>query len=300
MIKNTKIRYCPFCKKNYKNKLFLKKNIEVTKIDSYSFSSRKVPEFMNFNLLKCNKCSLIYANSIPNFKKIKKLYYQTNFGSTIDAKDAAKTYYIYLKKYLKLEKKNQALEIGAGNGIFMQYLQKLGFKKVIGVEPSKKAISFADKKIKKNILHNMFEQIKLKKNSFDLVCCFMTMEHVYEPSKTLEKSYNFLKKNGCIALVTHDCDNLLHKILKKKSPIIDIEHLQLFSKKSIRNALIKYKFKNVTSINIKNQYRISYWVNLLPFSLAIKTIILNIFKIIKLDSFKIPLNVGNILTLAKK
>ena len=255
---------------------------------------------MNFNLLKCNKCSLIYANSIPNFKKIKKLYYQTNFGSTIDAKDAAKTYYIYLKKYLKLEKKNQALEIGAGNGIFMQYLQKLGFKKVIGVEPSKKAISFADKKIKKNILHNMFEQIKLKKNSFDLVCCFMTMEHVYEPSKTLEKSYNFLKKNGCIALVTHDCDNLLHKILKKKSPIIDIEHLQLFSKKSIRNALIKYKFKNVTSINIKNQYRISYWVNLLPFSLAIKTIILNIFKIIKLDSFKIPLNVGNILTLAKK
>jgi 2-polyprenyl-3-methyl-5-hydroxy-6-metoxy-1,4-benzoquinol methylase len=296
-----KKRNCPICKTYNKHKVFLKENIKNNEINKFSFSSRKIPEFMNFELIKCNKCSLIFASKIPNFKKIKKLYNETGFGSEQDALDASQTYFKYLKTYLKLKLRKNALEIGTGSGIFLSYLKKLGFINVIGVEPSKKAISLANKKIKKNILNGMFEEIKVKKNFFDLICCFMTMEHVYDPNKTLFKSYSSLKKGGVIALVAHDAENILHKVLGKKSPIIDIEHLQLFSKKSIKSALKNNGFTNIKIINIKNSYHLNYWINLLPISKIIKKIVQIILKkYLFILNIKLSLNVGNIMIIGEK
>jgi len=297
-----KERTCPFCKiSNSKKKIFLKENIDNSKIDKFSFSSRKIPEFMNFELLKCKNCSLIYANKIPNFTKIKKLYNETIYPFRQEAFDASKTYFEYLKKNLKIKKRNNALEIGTGNGVFLVFLKKLGFSSAIGVEPSKEAIFLASNKVKKKIVHGMFEEIKIRRNFFDLICCFMTMEHVYDPNKTLFKSYNSLKKGGFIALVTHDAENILHKILGKNSPIIDIEHLQLFSKESIKSALISSGFVNIKIINIKNSYHLSYWISLLPISTKFKKIAQALLKkYLKILNIKLALNVGNIMTIAEK
>ncbi len=296
-----KKRDCPICKNYKNNKVFLKENIKKNKINQFSFSSRKIPEFMNFELMKCETCNIIFASKVPNFAKIKKFYNDTSYISEQDALDASTTYLKYLKKYLNTKYKINALEIGTGNGLFLIFLKKLGFSKVIGVEPSKQAILLAKNNLRKNIINGMFEETKIKKEFFNLICCFMTMEHVYDPKRTLSKSYNSLKKGGCIALVTHDADNIIHKILGKKSPIIDIEHLQLFSKKSIKYALKKSGFKNIKIINIKNSYNLNYWINLLP----IPKIIKNIFQVALTQYFpilnvKLTLNVGNIMVIAKK
>lgn len=302
MQKITRNKICPFCKiSNNKKMIFLKENINNNKINKFTFSSRKIPEFMNFELLKCKKCSLIYANKIPDFIKIKNLYNETARPSQQEAMDASKTYFEYLKKNLKLKKRNNALEIGTGNGVFLMFLKKLGFSNTVGIEPSKEAIVQASNKMKKKIVHGMFEEIQIEKNFFDFICCFMTMEHVYDPSKTLFKSYNSLRNGGVIALVTHDAQNILHKILGKKSPIIDIEHLQLFSKESIKLALIRSGFKNIKIINIKNSYNLSYWISLLPISESLKKITQFILKkYLKVLNIKIKLNVGNIMTIAEK
>jgi len=297
-----KKRACPFCKiSNNKKRIFLRENIDNNKIDKFSFSSRKVPEFMNFELLKCKNCSLVYANKIPDFTKIKRQYNEAIYLSQQEALDASKTYFEYLKKNLKIKKRNNALEIGTGNGVFLVFLKKLGFSSAVGIEPSKEAIFLASSKIKKKIIHGMFEEIKIKKNFFDLICCFMTMEHVYDPNKTLLKSYNSLKKGGFIAIVTHDVENILHKILGKNSPIIDIEHLQLFSKESVKSALINSGFVNIKIINIKNSYHLSYWISLLPISIKFKKIAQALLKkYLKILNIKLALNVGNIMTIAEK
>jgi ubiquinone/menaquinone biosynthesis C-methylase UbiE len=293
-------RACPFCK-IFNKKIFLKENIDGNKINKYSFSSRKTPEFMNYELVKCKKCNLIYASKIPNFTKIRKLYNETSYVSEQDSYDASQTYFKYLKKYLKIKKRNSALEIGTGNGIFLVFLKKLGFSNIIGIEPSNEAITLASEKLKKRIINGMFEEIKIKKNFFDLICCFMTMEHVYDPRKTLLKSHNSLKKAGVIALVTHNAEHILHKILGKKSPIIDIEHLQIFSKESIVSALIECGFANIKIISIKNSYKLSYWISLLPISQKFKQIIKEIFKkYLRILNFSITLNVGNIMIIAEK
>ena len=128
----------------------------------------------------------------------------------------------------------------------------------------------------------------------------MTMEHVYHPLNVLKKSYSCLKKNGFIALVIHDVDFILHKILKKKSPIIDVEHLQLFSKKTIIYSLKKVGFKNIETQYIKNSYRIVYWISLLPIPKFFKSFIIKVLIILGLSNVRLGINVGNILVVAYK
>jgi SAM-dependent methyltransferase len=182
---NIRPNSCPVCKFSDKNyEIFLKKNIKRNLINKYSFSSRKIPEFMNFLLIKCKNCFLIYAHDVPSINKIFNLYKKSSYVSTQDANDAANTYFEYLKLYLL--DKEAALEIGAGNGTFLELLKKSGFKKIVGIEPSHSAIKLSNTKIRRNIIKGVFENLKIKKNYFDSIFCFMTMAFLL-PSKSIIK-----------------------------------------------------------------------------------------------------------------
>ena len=292
---------CPLCINNQnKTKTFLKKNINHQNIGKFSYSSRKFPEFMNYELLKCDVCTFIYAINIPDLERLKNNYENSTFVSTDDADDAALTYYNKIKEKINIKNFESALEIGAGSGAFISKLKKLCFKKIIGIEPSISSIKFVKNEIKANLINDIFETAKIEKNAYDLVCCFMTMEHVHDPLYTIKKSYEILKNNGKIILVTHNCEHLLHKILGKKSPIIDIEHLQLFSSKSIFHILNINNFTNIEIFNLKNKYNLKYWASLLPLPLIIKKIIIKILNFLRLKNFKLGLDVGNIMIVANK
>jgi len=305
---NRRKNICPICQFNNKNyKIYLKKNLKSNLLNEHSFSSRKTPEFMNFELIQCSKCSLIYSLNVPAFEKIYISYRDSAFVDVQDEKDAARTYLKYLKPYL-MKNSNKFLEIGAGSGKFLELLKKNreggGYDKnkiqIIGIEPSKSSINNANIEIAKNLKLGFFENMKVNQNYFESIFCFMTMEHVYHPLKVLKKSYSCLKKNGFIALVIHNVDFILHKILKKKSPIIDIEHLQLFSKKTIIYSLKKAGFKNIETQYIKNSYRIVYWISLLPLPKYFKSFLIKILIILGLPNRRLGINVGNILVVAYK
>lgn len=292
---------CPLCinKKN-ETKTFLKKNINHQIIGEFSYSSRKVPEFMNYELLKCDVCTFIYAINIPNLERVKNDYKNSTFVSADDADDAASTYYNKIREKINFMNFDSALEIGAGSGSFIAKLKKLGFEKITGVEPSISSIEFAKNEIKAHLINDVFETAKIEKNAYDLVCCFMTMEHVHDPLYTIKKSFEILKNDGKIILVTHNCEHLLHKFLGKKSPIIDVEHLQLFSSKSIFQILDINNFTNIEIFNLKNKYNLKYWASLLPLPFIIKKMIIKILNFLGFHNFKLRLDVGNIMIVADK
>ena len=292
---------CPLCinKKN-ETKTFLKKNINHQIIGEFSYSSRKVPEFMNYELLKCDVCTFIYAINIPNLERVNNDYKNSTFVSADDADDAALTYYNKIREKINIMNFDSALEIGAGSGSFIAKLKKLGFEKITGVEPSISSIEFAKNEIKAHLINDVFETAKIEKNAYDLVCCFMTMEHVHDPLYTIKKSFEILKNDGKIILVTHNCEHLLHKFLGKKSPIIDVEHLQLFSSKSIFQILDINNFTNIEIFNLKNKYNLKYGVSLLPLPYIIKKMIIKILNFLGFHNFKLRLDVGNIMIVADK
>ena len=293
---------CPICKThNNKSKLYFKDNFDKKKIIQSSFSSRKNPEYMCMNMLKCNNCKLVYAEKIIKKKTIAQLYKYCSFDSKIEAKFAAQTYFnnLFLQN-LQIKNRHSALEIGCGEGSFLGFLKKAGFKKIVGIEPSIEAIRASQKKVKKYIKLGMFENFNFKKQKFDFICCFMTLEHVYNPKKIIQKIKKLLNPGGMIALITHDYESLVNRILKEKSPIVDIEHLQIFNKKSMQYLLKLNNFDCVQIQSFKNTYPLSYWIKLLPISEIIKKKLLIFLSKKNYLNSTISINVGNIISIGTK
>jgi SAM-dependent methyltransferase len=289
-------RACPVCGSPYANaSIFLEENLDHSKINAYSYASRKNPEFMCHELSRCNKCDLIFTGNPPSGGELSENYHMASFDSSEEANDASDTYGISLASLLqRLPHKNNALEIGAGTGIFLEELKKRGFKNVTGVEPSLSAIEAAPKYRQEWVLHGVFDSQVFEKNSFDLVCCFMTLEHIFDPLEIAKESYNLLNFGGAVAFVVHDSNAWINKILGRKSPIIDIEHLQIFSKKSITQLLKNSNFDEITVHSFKNRYKLSYWVKLLPLPSIVKSTMLKILVATRLSEIKISINVGNL------
>ena len=77
--------------------------------------------------------------------------------------------------------------------------------------------------------------------------------------------FKLLNKSGVLFIVCHSYNSIVNRILGMKSPIYDIEHLQIFSKKGIKKLFELSGFKNITIFTIFNSYPISYWTKLFPF-----------------------------------
>lgn len=290
-------RTCPVCNSDsVENKLFLKKNFNPDQVSSYSFASRKLPEYMCHQLMQCETCDLVYANDPPDQSVLAQAYHVASFDSAQEADDAAIAYENAIQPVLsKLECREKVLEIGAGTGIFLEVLKKNGFSTALGVEPSSAAIAAAPEHRKSWIKESIFNESDFETASFDLICCFMTLEHVRDPHEIVSASMRLLKPGGAIALVTHDYRSFLNRVLGKRSPIIDIEHMQLFSSKSIKELLMRNGYSSIDVKSFNNCYALRYWIRLFPMPIFFKKIIIKIFEVIGLADIKLKLNVGNIL-----
>lgn len=295
-------RSCPVCKSSSKDAiLFQKENIDEKRISRFSYASRKEPEFMCHHLIRCKLCELVYANHPPNENHLANAYHISEYDSAEEADDAAFAYIKTIQPILEnLKIKQKVLEIGSGTGIFLELLKNQGFVELIGIEPSSAAIESAPKHRQAWLRKEIFQEKNFDPGSFDLICCFMTMEHVYDPLIIACAAQRLLKPNGAFVTVTHDYNSFINRILGKKSPIIDIEHMQLFSKKSICELFKRANFDNIDSKAFINHYSFNYWLRLTPLPLTIKKQLKWLSSLIGFDKIKIGLNVGNRITAGYK
>jgi 2-polyprenyl-3-methyl-5-hydroxy-6-metoxy-1,4-benzoquinol methylase len=295
-------RNCPVCNSDTSHsKNFIDENIDRQKISTYTFSSRKEPEWMCYQLIKCLSCELVYAPRPPSVTELASAYHQADFDSSEEANDAAVVYIREIESVLKtLPEKKIALEIGCGSGIFLELLHRKGFEKLVGIEPSIAAIQTAPAWRQEWIKHGIFENIELNTESFDLVCCFMTLEHVQSPANLAQSAYQLLKKGGALVVVTHDYGSIINRVLGKHSPIIDIEHLQLFNKTSMKTMLQNGGYAKISVNKFINYYSLKYWLRLLPIPKIIKNVLYRIFLYSNLLKIRLGINVGNIISVGYK
>lgn len=292
-------RSCPICQTSSNDALlFQKENIDKSRISGFSFASRKEPEFMCHRLLRCRTCDIVYACNPPEQNELAHAYHIAEYNSSEEAKDAAQAYIKAMHPILmKLQHKNRVLEIGSGTGVLLELLQEHGFTDLIGVEPSTAAIESAPQHRRCWLQQGIFEESNFKPASFDLICCFMTMEHVRDPMATALSARRLLRPGGAFVTVTHDYASLINRIMGKKSPIIDIEHMQLFSKASITELFKRGGFEDVSVKPFTNRYSLGYWMRLAPLPRRVKHSLrwstANYSGIYKI---KVGLNVGNTIT----
>ena len=294
-------RPCPVCASTAMRGVFMHQRIDPTRLDGYSYASRKTPEHMTLRLVRCHECDVVYAPTVPDADWLAQAYQRAEFDTREEAGCAAATYAAALAPHVaRMQRRGAALEVGAGTGAFLPHLLGFGFAPVIGIEPSLAAIAAADPPARQMIREGVFEPNAFEPGTLGMFCSFQTLEHVDSPRMLVQGAFRLLDAGGLIALVTHNYTALLNRLLGRWSPIIDIEHLQLFHPRSLRVLLAGAGFDAIRSVPLKNVYPARYWARLLPLPAIAKGGVNAGLKGLGLAGVNIGARVGNLLTVAWK
>jgi len=294
-------RACPVCGSDSQYRVFEEAAFDASRWDAFAFSSRKTPEYMHYRLLECGRCDLLYANPLPTRESLEAAYREAAFDSGEEARYASDVYAGFLPAILaKLPRRAAALDIGTGDGAFLEHLVRHGFERVVGVEPSRAPVEAAPPSVRGLIRQSPFRPEDFEEGSFSLITCFQTLEHVYEPLALCQSALELLHPGGAVLLVCHDRRALSARLLGTRSPIFDIEHLQLFSRDSLSYALRQAGYGDISTHAVVNRYPVSYWTKLLPFPPRVKSAALGVLKRSGVGRVSLALSAGNFAAIGYK
>jgi SAM-dependent methyltransferase len=294
-------RTCPICGSQADSRPFAEAKVDLDNLDAFAFASRKLPEYMHWRLAECRRCDLLYVDLAPSLDDLAVLYRDADFDSGTEAGLASKTYARFLPGIVaKLPDRVGAADIGTGDGAFLQELIASGFVDVVGIEPSSAPIEAADPAVRPLIRHDIFQPDSFPDESLSLITCFQTIEHLANPLSFCRDAYRAIKPGGALFLIGHNRRAFSAKVLGRKSPIFDIEHMQLFSPSSVRNLLKAAGFAKIEVRTVYNRYPIRYWAQLFPFPKGLKTRVLGFLKTNPVGRLMVPLPAGNLAVIAYK
>jgi len=104
---------------------------------------------------------------------------------------------------------NKMLEIGSGNGDFVERMSSLGFQ-CFGLELNSEAVEMCQKKGLTVFNETIQEHAEKKEyDAYDLVCSFQVMEHIGNINEVIEASIKCLKKGGKLVISVPNNDSFL-------------------------------------------------------------------------------------------
>ncbi len=169
------------------------------------------------SLLICNNCELIFAKDIPSQLHIDEFYNnQQYYGDQTEINPTERSFYNFsvkvsesrlnlISKHIDLNKNNfKCLDVGNGNGAFLESINKYTNIEVDFVEPDKRAIN------KLNLNHGShFRSLdEIVDNKYDLIVVNQVLEHVSEPMTFISKISDLLNNDGYLYIDTpnRDCE----------------------------------------------------------------------------------------------
>lgn len=270
-------------------------NISQSAFNDFTFASRKPPELMHYELSYCGACEILYSTHLPGPGELFEAYESAGYDSELEARFAARTYFKSLKEVL-INPEMRILDVGCGDGQFMKECVLNGFFDVFGIEPSRDPHTSASPEVKDSIFLGPWEKFA-GTESFNLITLFQTVEHLHDVDAFLDFAHRNLSPGGKLAIASHNFNSVTNRILGVKSPIFDVEHLQLFSPKSIKLAVQKHGFEVDSCRAYLNVYPLSYLLRLAPVPKFLKS---SAISGSYLGRASVPAPFGNIMTIATR
>lgn len=168
---------------------------------------------------RCHNCGLIYANPQPIPFDL-----QDHYGIPADSYWKPEHFVVSddwfhreiatLQTLLPFEKGMKALDIGAGLGKTMLALEKIGFESY-GFEPSSPFLQRAIEVMKispERLQSGAIENINYPDAHFDFISFGAVLEHLYDPSDSIQRAMRWLKPGGIIYIDVPSADWLISKL----------------------------------------------------------------------------------------
>jgi SAM-dependent methyltransferase len=292
---------CAICSTKNNASVIYRANFDFEAFNPAVFSARRIPDMLHYQIVRCNSCGLVRSDPVVDANVLKSLYGQSSFTYSQDTPNLTRTYGRYLQKTEKYEiSKDHLLEIGCGNGFLLEEARLQGFKEVTGVEPSKDAIVQANPAIRSKIVCDILHPGLLPINIFSVICMFQTFDHVSEPNILLEECVKLLQPGGVILCLNHNVEAISSRVLKEKSPIIDIEHTYLYSPKTMKRLFENHGLHVLEVGPAWNIIRLHSLLRLFPMPKGIKQKLLDLVNRTPFNKLSLTLPLGNLYIIAQK
>ncbi|HST22953.1 MAG TPA: class I SAM-dependent methyltransferase, partial [Blastocatellia bacterium] len=156
------------------------------------------------------------------------------------------------------------LEVGCGSGMYLDLMKALGWKRVVGIDISHRAIEQARNELKLEAYCGELKDVCLDEESFDAVSLSHTLEHVPDPVGFLREVYRVMKPEARLAIVVPNIESLSARVFGQNWFHLDApRHMVNFTRSSLRIALERAGFQ-VESL--KTNPRMGYKTALFSYS----------------------------------
>jgi SAM-dependent methyltransferase len=292
---------CALCGQKQQVKVLYEATFNKKDLTQNTYSARRMPDKIHYRILKCKRCSLIFSSPVFTQNTLTSLYSESSCTYKNQIPYLIKTYYNLINKINnKLPENPKILEVGCGDGFFLKALLDSNFtKNVFGVEPSSKMVLQAPLSLQSKIKVNIFKTGLFPKKSFDLILCFHTLDHMFDPKEFVRGAHSMLKKNGLVVVVVHDTEGLSVKLFGERSAIFDVEHIYLFNKKTLRKIFTDDGFKIIEVSSLINTYPLNYWARMSGFPQLLKNFAKFILDVFGIGERTISISAGNITLIAQ-
>jgi len=204
---NKKI-YCNLCKSSDLEEII---NFGKHPIAHRLLSQKNEEEFQNIvNLIFCKECGLLQLGQpIPK----EELYSNYNWLSSWKNNPQTDRLIYLINKEFEIDKNSNIIEIGCNDGSFLKILKNLGYKNLIGIEPSIDGY----KSSCRNKINTINSYLTLKNANkivedyghFDFLIARHVIEHITEIDELLKSIKILLKDNALILIEVPNLDFIL-------------------------------------------------------------------------------------------
>lgn len=266
-----------------------------------SYWSGFFKEKIFFSYYRCTTCKLLFCKYYLDVPKLGQLYQQMSdntAGVSVDClKKTQEGYFRILQKRSSLT--GDFMELGPDIGLFTDFCVKEGnFSHFWLFEPNQAVhpqLGHVLKGRSHTLSTEMMNYEEISDQSLSLVVMVHVLDHLLAPKQALESIRQKMKPGAILMAVTHDESSWLAKFTKYRWLPYCLQHPQLFNQGSI-NALMKMSgYKVLKIIKTYNYFPALYLLKHILWALGIRGI-----SIPNTMLFKVPLKLGNIITIASK
>jgi SAM-dependent methyltransferase len=217
-----------------------------------------------FQLVKCERCGLIYQNPRLEPQELEAYYpddYESYYRETKESLSWLQwkllEYGLRKRARLLLQRQNagRLLDVGCATGHFLYYVREHSHWQVQGVEPNHTAAQFAEETFHLDVYRGGLHEAKFPDNYFDAVTMWDVLEHVEEPVAIMEEVWRILKPGGAFLVRLPIADSLDAKLFGQYwSGLDQPRHLSVFSRSSLHRLLESVGFTPIESVSIAGSY----------------------------------------------
>ncbi len=215
-------------------------------------------------IMRCKTCGFAFRQNRFDELQIADLYrkmdtkvYQAEFNGRIRT---AENHLRIVTRHLPSNTSPGAiLDVGCASGLFLDKALDAGWT-VVGLEPSEVLYRQAVERIgnRGTVLPFMLEEADFNGKLFDAITLWDVLEHVVDPVNFLRRIHEHLKPDGCLFLNVPDLDSIEARLLGRRWPLLLPEHLNYFTRSSIRLCAEKCQFKLIRFGRRRSYFSLQY------------------------------------------